>query len=100
MFDDNMDEEFYEEFFKSYAFEEQFYNHLANGEEYQIILYPDPETREFPSEKAVAILKAEAYKNRYKLLFKVQIGNNSVIYDSESGKYGIMPDTNGIGFEC
>lgn len=98
--DDELEKEFLEELMQSYEFEEKFYDHLAGGQDYQIILYPDPETREFPSEKAVAMLKADAYKNKYKLLFKVQVGSDSIIYDSESGKLGIMPKDYKVGFEC
>ena len=66
---------------------------------YQIIYYPDPETDTFPTEKGIALVKADAYTKNEKILYQVVIGNDSVIFDPDTQKIGILPKIYSVGFE-
>lgn len=99
-YEDDLDAEFIQELVESTEFEEKFYNYLAGSDKYQLILYPDPETKEFPTKETIAFLRATAYQNEEKLLYRTEIGNNSIIFSPENHRIGYSPADFLSSFEC
>lgn len=81
------------------AFEEAFYEALADTPFFEVLPLPDDKGY-YATQEEREYLKEHSHKKGYRLLYRVSLGKNAVVMSWDGKRMGIMPENNPHGFEC
>lgn len=80
-------------------FEDMFYKSICGTDRYEVIPIPD-ESGNIITPQELKIIKAEAFRQNIKILYRISHGKFATVFDPQTGKIGVMPETNSRGFAC
>ena len=80
-------------------FERSFYIAVCGTDEFEVIPIPD-KNGYVVSHEEKTYLEAAAKRQGLKILYRISHGKYATVFDPQTGKLGIMPETNSRGFAC
>ena len=84
---------------KEFEYEKAFYQAVTGKELFDVIPIPD-ESGYIPTAKELKLIQLEYKRQNIKVLFRISHGKYATVYDSETGKIGMMPEGDSKGFFC
>lgn len=93
------DEEVLDEIEDEIDFERGFYEAVCNTCDFEVVFIPDDKGYILKKEDKL-LLETAARQQGIKLLYRISHGNFATVYDPQTGKVGLMPETNKRGFAC
>jgi hypothetical protein len=92
-------EEVLKEVEQEVEFERGFYEAVCDTDNFEVILIPDERGYILKKEDKL-LLETSARQQGIKLLYRISHGKFATVFDPQTGKIGVMPETNNRGFAC